>query len=116
MHCCPLYSGSSWTLIQHRIDGSQNFNETWENYKYGFGQLDGKVISYSFIYLLKIFIYYGLGIQNVTVNENSPSLHKTLTVTHLLVITLVMYLFELHYSKLDVCSSNNYNCLKNNFN
>ncbi|XP_008137607.2 angiopoietin-related protein 3 [Eptesicus fuscus] len=39
---CDVKSGSSWTLIQHRIDGSQNFNETWENYKYGFGQLDGE--------------------------------------------------------------------------
>nr|KAF6377147.1 angiopoietin like 3 [Myotis myotis] len=36
------HDGSSWTLIQHRIDGSQNFNETWENYKYGFGRLDGE--------------------------------------------------------------------------
>ncbi|KAM7097905.1 angiopoietin-related protein 3 [Molossus nigricans] len=39
---CDVKSGSSWTLIQHRIDGSQNFNETWENYKYGFGRLDGE--------------------------------------------------------------------------
>ncbi|XP_053431158.1 angiopoietin-related protein 3 isoform X2 [Nycticebus coucang] len=39
---CDVNSGSSWTLIQRRIDGSQNFNETWENYKYGFGRLDGE--------------------------------------------------------------------------
>ncbi|KAM5323050.1 angiopoietin-related protein 3 isoform 2-T2 [Glossophaga mutica] len=39
---CDVKPGNSWTLIQHRIDGSQNFNETWENYKYGFGQLDGE--------------------------------------------------------------------------
>lgn len=39
---CDVKSGSSWTLIQHRIDGSQNFNETWENYKYGFGNLNGE--------------------------------------------------------------------------
>ncbi|KAM8787826.1 angiopoietin-related protein 3 isoform 1-T1 [Rhynchonycteris naso] len=39
---CDVKSGSSWTLIQHRKDGSQNFNETWENYKYGFGRLDGE--------------------------------------------------------------------------
>ncbi|XP_007957285.1 angiopoietin-related protein 3 [Orycteropus afer afer] len=39
---CDVKSGSSWTLIQHRIDGSENFNETWENYKYGFGRLDGE--------------------------------------------------------------------------
>ncbi|XP_006147582.1 angiopoietin-related protein 3 [Tupaia chinensis] len=36
------HDGSSWTLIQHRIDGSQNFNETWEKYRYGFGRLDGE--------------------------------------------------------------------------
>ncbi|KAM6218730.1 angiopoietin-related protein 3 [Rhynchocyon petersi] len=39
---CEVKSGSSWTLIQHRKDGSQNFNKTWENYKYGFGRLDGE--------------------------------------------------------------------------
>ncbi|XP_019304609.1 angiopoietin-related protein 3 isoform X1 [Panthera pardus] len=39
---CDVKSGSSWTVIQHRIDGSQNFNETWENYRYGFGRLDGE--------------------------------------------------------------------------
>uniref|UniRef100_A0A452UHE3 Angiopoietin-related protein 3 n=1 Tax=Ursus maritimus TaxID=29073 RepID=A0A452UHE3_URSMA len=39
---CDVKSDSSWTLIQHRTDGSQNFNETWENYRYGFGRLDGE--------------------------------------------------------------------------
>ncbi|XP_017397079.1 angiopoietin-related protein 3 isoform X2 [Cebus imitator] len=39
---CDVISGIPWTLIQHRTDGSQNFNETWENYKYGFGRLDGE--------------------------------------------------------------------------
>ncbi|KAF5923693.1 hypothetical protein HPG69_011091 [Diceros bicornis minor] len=39
---CDVRSGSSWILIQRRIDGSQNFNESWENYKYGFGRLDGE--------------------------------------------------------------------------
>ncbi|XP_023574085.1 angiopoietin-related protein 3 [Octodon degus] len=39
---CDVMSGSSWTSIQHRTDGSQNFNESWENYKYGFGKLDGE--------------------------------------------------------------------------
>uniref|UniRef100_A0A8C8ZJD4 Angiopoietin-related protein 3 n=1 Tax=Prolemur simus TaxID=1328070 RepID=A0A8C8ZJD4_PROSS len=39
---CDVKSGSPWTLIQQRTDGSQNFNETWENYKYGFGRLDGE--------------------------------------------------------------------------
>ncbi|XP_020848707.1 angiopoietin-related protein 3 [Phascolarctos cinereus] len=39
---CEMKSGSSWTVIQHRMDGSQNFNETWENYQHGFGSLDGE--------------------------------------------------------------------------
>ncbi|XP_025727538.1 angiopoietin-related protein 3 [Callorhinus ursinus] len=39
---CDVKSDSSWTLIQHRTDGSQNFNKTWENYRYGFGRLDGE--------------------------------------------------------------------------
>ncbi|XP_004369065.1 angiopoietin-related protein 3 [Trichechus manatus latirostris] len=39
---CDVKSGSSWTLIQHRTDGSQNFNETWESYRHGFGRLDGE--------------------------------------------------------------------------
>uniref|UniRef100_A0A8C6I403 Angiopoietin-like 3 n=1 Tax=Mus spicilegus TaxID=10103 RepID=A0A8C6I403_MUSSI len=34
--------GSPWTLIQHRKDGSQDFNETWENYEKGFGRLNGE--------------------------------------------------------------------------
>uniref|UniRef100_H0V783 Angiopoietin-related protein 3 n=1 Tax=Cavia porcellus TaxID=10141 RepID=H0V783_CAVPO len=39
---CDVKAGSSWTLIQHRTDGLQNFNETWKKYKYGFGKLDGE--------------------------------------------------------------------------
>ncbi|XP_032159379.1 angiopoietin-related protein 3 [Mustela erminea] len=39
---CDVKSDRSWTLIQHRTDGSQNFNETWENYRYGFGRLNGE--------------------------------------------------------------------------
>ncbi|XP_043820068.1 angiopoietin-related protein 3 [Dromiciops gliroides] len=39
---CEVKSGSSWTVIQHRMNGSQNFNETWENYQHGFGSLDGE--------------------------------------------------------------------------
>ncbi|XP_074077382.1 angiopoietin-related protein 3 [Macrotis lagotis] len=39
---CEMKSGSSWTVIQQRMNGSQNFNETWENYQHGFGSLDGE--------------------------------------------------------------------------
>ncbi|KAB1268981.1 Angiopoietin-related protein 3 [Camelus dromedarius] len=61
---CDVISGTSWTLIQHRIDGSQNFNETWENYKYGFGSLDGKCLIHR---LLQLFFSgeFWLGLEKI---------------------------------------------------
>ncbi|XP_067391679.1 angiopoietin-related protein 3 [Emydura macquarii macquarii] len=39
---CEMKSDSSWTVIQNRINGSLDFNQTWENYANGFGYLNGE--------------------------------------------------------------------------
>ncbi|XP_056133606.1 angiopoietin-related protein 4-like [Lampris incognitus] len=39
---CEMTSGVGWTVIQKRHDGSQNFDQLWEDYKKGFGHLDGE--------------------------------------------------------------------------
>lgn len=39
---CDMTShGGGWTLLQHRHDGSMSFNRTWQEYRAGFGDLEG---------------------------------------------------------------------------
>ncbi|NXT03015.1 ANGL3 protein, partial [Jacana jacana] len=39
---CEVKFGSSWTVIQNRVDGSLDFNQTWDAYSNGFGDLNGE--------------------------------------------------------------------------
>uniref|UniRef100_G1KVQ7 Angiopoietin like 3 n=1 Tax=Anolis carolinensis TaxID=28377 RepID=G1KVQ7_ANOCA len=39
---CEMKTGISWTVIQNRSNGSQDFNQTWDDYINGFGNLDGE--------------------------------------------------------------------------
>ena len=34
------------TVIQHRVDGSVDFDQTWEKYEFGFGDLESKWTTY----------------------------------------------------------------------
>ncbi|NXU13902.1 ANGL3 protein, partial [Pardalotus punctatus] len=37
---CEMKFGTSWTVIQKRVDGSLDFNQTWDAYTNGFGDLN----------------------------------------------------------------------------
>ncbi|XP_015667740.1 angiopoietin-related protein 2 [Protobothrops mucrosquamatus] len=51
--CDQEYDGGGWTVIQRRQDGSVNFFTTWQDYKNGFGNLEGEHwLGLEFIYLL----------------------------------------------------------------
>ncbi|KAJ7986290.1 hypothetical protein DPEC_G00338400 [Dallia pectoralis] len=37
---CDLTLGGGWNVIQHREDGSVDFDQSWEKYEHGFGDLE----------------------------------------------------------------------------
>ncbi|XP_033103917.1 fibrinogen-like protein 1 [Anneissia japonica] len=41
-YCDMITDGKAWTVFQRRQDGSVDFNQNWQNYASGFGDLNGE--------------------------------------------------------------------------
>ncbi|XP_033848218.1 angiopoietin-1-like [Acipenser ruthenus] len=64
VYCNMEAVGGGWTVIQHREDGSVDFQRTWKEYKMGFGSPSGEHwLGNEFVFLLTSQRQYSLRIE-----------------------------------------------------
>nr|XP_023667823.1 angiopoietin-1 [Paramormyrops kingsleyae] len=64
VYCNMEAAGGGWTVIQHREDGSLDFQKMWKEYKMGFGSVSGEHwLGNEFVFLLTNQRQYSLRVE-----------------------------------------------------
>nr|XP_043069178.1 ficolin-1-A-like [Drosophila bipectinata] len=74
----PCASGPEWIVVQRRFDGSVDFNRTWNEYKKGFGNIQGEYfIGLDRLHLMTTSVHHELCVRVADFDGVSAYAHYT---------------------------------------